>query len=153
MEVRSRPGRGSVFIISLPRVTAAVPGTVDAPVAGASRARLMVCGEAVERRELLGMLESWGYPCDQAGADTGLADVLEHRPDVVICLSECLPALAQKLDGVEHPPLVIAVGVAEDGIPPGLTVDGRLNRPVRPARLRALLHHLLIEESDAAPNS
>ena len=155
IDVRSRPGRGSVFVISLPRVAAATPALAEhAPAASATRARLLVCGEdGVDRQALLTMLEAWGYPCDHAATSAEITTAVSRRPDVVICLGECIAPFAQRMEDVQHPPLIIVVGVSDDGIPPGLTVDGRLSRPIRPARLRALLHHLLIEESDATPTA
>lgn len=152
IEVRSRPGRGSVFVISLPRVAAADPLVADHQPGAVGKARLLVCASPGDEADaLVSMIESWGYPCACAEASSAIAAGLHQGTDVVICFGECLATLSALIENIDHPPLVVLVGASDATIPSGMMVDGRLNRPIRPARLRALLHHLLIEESDPPP--
>jgi anti-sigma regulatory factor (Ser/Thr protein kinase) len=149
VEVRSRPGRGSVFVISLPRLPAGPYPAAETAPGPTPKAKLVVFGSSAESSAAIyRLLESWGYPCECAVGIERIADIVSRGPDLLICEAELLEEVSRVLDDIEHQPLMVVVGASEADIPPGLTVDGRLSRPIRPARLRALLHHLLIEESE-----
>jgi len=149
VEVRSRPGRGSVFIISLPRLPAGPYPAAETATGPTPKAKLVVFGSSAESSDAIyRLLASWGYPCEGTVGIERVADIVSRGPDLLICEAELLEEVSRVLGDIEHQPLMVVVGASEADIPPGLTVDGRLSRPVRPARLRALLHHLLIEESE-----
>jgi hypothetical protein len=69
-----------------------------------------------------------------------------ERPAAVICDDCCYAAASQVLASLENPPPLLLLGdrVAADGNAMS-EIAGRLGKPVRPARLRALLRHLLDE--------
>ncbi len=157
LDVRSAPGRGSVFAIEVPRsrpaeggVASSAPG-VQALPAG----RVLVVDDDPGAREgLRALLETWGLRVDVAAAAAdALALVRESgAPDAVLCdlrLAEGrsgVDALAdlETLLGRPLPALLLTAEAREKGRAAareaGLPV---LFKPVEPVRLRAALMHLL----------
>jgi anti-sigma regulatory factor (Ser/Thr protein kinase) len=149
IEVRSTPGRGSVFTISLPRIPIGPYPTVE-PAAGTPyKAKLAVCStDETACETVCTLLDSWGYQHECSLGKPNWAALISRRPDLLICDAELLEEAAHCLSAFQDPPLLVIVGDVEIRLPPGLTIDGRLATPIRPARLRALLHHLLLEETE-----
>jgi signal transduction histidine kinase len=147
IEVRSTPGRGSVFTISLPRIPVGPYPVIESAAGVPYKAKLAVCSTDTAACEAIGtLLASWGYQHECSLGQDDLAALISRRPDLLICDAELLEQAAGYLSAIQDPPLLVIAGDGELHLPPGLTLDGRLARPIRPARLRALLHHLLLEE-------
>ena len=145
--VRSTPGRGSVFTITLPHAEPVVHGVVE-PLAVA-KPRLAIChSDRARCAELGGLLDSWGYEHECADCAADAPRLLEHDPAVLMCDAELLESIAPHLSAVAEAPFLVVLG---DGrIPAAVKVDGQLPMPLRPARMRALLHHLLMEQAEEA---
>ncbi len=165
LSLTSRLGRGTCFSLSLP-VAAAEQPVMQAPPKDLQLADdvsgkwvLVVEDDILARTALVGLLESWGMRVTPA---QGPADALQCLaqgvlPDVIVSdyrLQEGLTGLQlvlhlqQQLDrptavclmsGDTDPAVIQAVQAA------GLTL---LHKPVRPAKLRSLLRHLLIHQRD-----
>jgi len=75
-----------------------------------------------------------------------LSQSLEREPAVLICDAAVLDEAARQIAHLSHRPLLVVLGDTQDRPTPEVPVDARLPSPLRPARLRALLHHLLLED-------
>jgi signal transduction histidine kinase len=147
VEVLSKAGRGSLFSVSVP-VAAPLPPSLSEPPPGLPfRPSILVRMQDIDRcGEICNLLDAWGYERHCAGSDGELAGLLDDEPAAVICDRASLPGITAHLPGRGQPPLLVAIdeggnSATEMAIP----VDARLSLPFRPARLRALLHHLLVE--------
>lgn len=145
--VHSREGHGSVFTISVPRTEAALPALAEPPAGLPFRARIAIrtvdlghCGD------ICNLLDSWGYERECACSDAELGQLLARGPAVLICDNALLDEAIRHLHGAPKRPLLVVLGEDDGRESPEVEVDGRLSSPPRPARLRALLHHLLLEE-------
>ena len=159
LQVRSRPGAGSTFSITLPRAQPAAtqPAGGEPGWSDAFTARVAVISDnAPVRESLCALLRSWGCAVDEVGDEAAIGEMLAGRlPDVLVCDDCCYEAAVKHLGKIGGPlPPLILLGEA----PPGLEaaaalIHGRLGKPLRPARLRALLRHLLEEKGagEAAP--
>ena len=87
------PGQGSCFTVELPvlldagtSLSAARPAEAALPPAGAHLRRVLVVEDNVDARQTLGaLLSASGYEVLVAGdGDDGLAQILQHRPDLAI---------------------------------------------------------------------
>ncbi|MBI4996057.1 MAG: HAMP domain-containing protein [Rhodocyclales bacterium] len=148
VEVLSKPGRGSVFSVSVPVAAPLAPALSEPPPGLPFRPSVMVRLQDIDRcGEICNLLDAWGYERHCACSNDELARLLDDEPAAVICDRDSLPAIAAHLPGRGMPPLLVAIDEAggsagEVAIP----VDAHLSLPFRPARLRALLHHLLVED-------
>lgn len=147
VNVDSTPGRGSVFSVSIPRTAPDSPALMAPPIGLPFRARVAVrtadighCGD------ICNLLDAWGYERECACSDEELPQLLANQPAVLICDAISLDKVAESLADLARPPLLVVLGETSDKATPGVRIDGRLSLPPRPARLRALLHHLLLED-------
>jgi signal transduction histidine kinase len=150
--VHSRPGHGSVFSVSVP-VAAPVPPSMTEPPPGLPfRPSIMVRMQDLDRcGDICGLLDAWGYERHCACSDDELARLLDDEPAAVICDGASLPGIAAHLSGRGTPPLLVAIDAAVgQSLETAVPVDAHLSLPFRPARLRALLHHLLVEDETQA---
>ncbi len=145
--VRSRPGRGSCFSIALPRAAAApLPPDEAEPAADFAARVLVVCETRPDRDSLTALLRGWGCSVIEARRPGEIAAALARgHADVIVCDDCCYDEARRELDGTAAPPPLVLIGEA----PPGAAPAGRLAKPLRPARLRALLRHLLDEQTAA----
>ena len=167
LEVRSRPGNGSVFSIEVPAGAAApcasAPPPLPAPAeVAAGILAVIIDDDVIVLHGLRAMLETWGYAVvDAEAADTAVARVeaLGRAPDVVIADFR----LRDGRTGVEAiAALRGAFGAALPGIlltgdtGPGLLAEAAelglvtLHKPVPPAELRRLMQDL-VEPLPAVP--
>ncbi len=150
IEVRSRPGRGSVFAVSIPAATPVLPSLTEPPAGFPFRANILVRLEDTSRcGDVCALLDAWGYERHCACSDEELPELLSDGPAAIICDAATLSAVAKHLPDRADSPLVITLG--ENKSATDVTVDAALSLPLRPARLRALLHHLLVENSAEKP--
>ena len=157
LRLRSEPGRGSTFSIVLPRCPSALMQRAEenpAAIGGFDAQVQLFAPPSAAADHLRRLLESWG--CNVHCVETRAAAAPSQPPDLVVCLDECCCeaiAYAQE-DCVDLPPLIL-IG----DMPPALENAARqnvlhLNKPIRPAKLRALLQHLLQSEfADSHPGA
>ncbi len=159
----SKPGRGSVFRVLLPRGdgTLSAPASADPVALGslAGRTVVVIDDEAPVREGMQKLLETWGCrTVAAADADVALAELGEgKRPDALIVDYR----LAGSRDGLD----AMAAIRAAHGNVPALLVSGEshpaqlariresglmvLHKPVPAARLRSALAHLLQRRAGA----
>lgn len=147
VSVRSIPGRGSVFTIVVPRGVPATDAGTMLPATASSRLRIGVrTTDICQCSAICDLLDAWGYEhvCLCSGED--LRRFLSDAPALIICdVASLAPISAESASMGQRPKVVVLGEIAEDSAP-GLQVQGRISVPLRPARMRALLHHLLHEE-------
>jgi len=157
IEVRSTSGRGSVFGVVLPRAAPAILSQASTETSRASsfglNATVLVgCGNAADSARLCSLLESWGCRVTHAVDDAALRMALTDRPDVLICDAHgYAAACAGHAASQTAAPILILLGNLPSATQQSaLAMHGQLAKPLQPARLRALLQHLLGESRAAA---
>lgn len=160
IDVRSVPGRGSVFAVEVPRATeirespaARAPSRIHEPPHDALV--LVVDDDALVREALSGLMQQWGCTVVAAASGEAALTALSQQnrsPDAVLCDyrlpagetgNEVIRRLRERY-GSGLPAALITGDTApetlreakQSGIP-------LLHKPVQPARLRALLEHLV----------
>lgn len=168
LELKSEPGRGTRFAMTLPMAPrwqeVLESPSKDAPAPDDLRGKLalVVEDDALAGSALVGLLDSWGMQVAQA---YGSADAMERLadglvPDVIISDYrlqemhngiELVQHLRQRL-GVATLACLISgdtdAGLMQAAQSAGLTL---LHKPVRPAKLRSLLRHLLMQQGCQRP--
>lgn len=165
LTMRSLPGRGTRFTLNLP--SAAGPQAQEVEVTKdkvvpddvRDRCALVVEDDALARSALVGLLVSWGMRVAQARGASDAIECLAQGlvPDVIVSdyrLQEghngmqLVQGLRQRL-GTATPACLMSgdtdPGLIQAAQAAGLTL---LHKPVRPAKLRSLLRHLLMEQAD-----
>lgn len=152
LTLRSTPGRGSCFSVTIP-LTSDPAFRDQAPLPSEpARGPILVLGApAPERDELATLLDGWGLPSVMVD---DVAEALQHLADdgvlsLLLCdssgpLEPLLDAL-DRLDaaaGFPIPALLVRSG-PQTGMNLRSARRLALVRPYRPARLRALINHLL----------
>ncbi|MBB5207675.1 PAS domain-containing hybrid sensor histidine kinase/response regulator [Chiayiivirga flava] len=151
--LRSRLGRGSVFTLRVPRVREPDMKPVPLPqptrdVAGLRA--LCIDNDPAILDGMRALLQRWGVVVDTAnGLETALVAARAHRPDVLLVdyhLGETLDGLAvlaivQRELAPRSPPGALLTADGSDELARRARGDGYplLQKPVRPAALRALL--------------
>jgi signal transduction histidine kinase/CheY-like chemotaxis protein len=167
LRVRSVPGRGSCFSLHLPaaarqEAAAATGGTGPAPSSHRRGALLVVIeNEAAIREGMRVLLEGWGYGVlTAASAEAAMTGLLAdgRPPDALIADyhldggtgAEAIATLRTRL-GAAVPAAVITADRSPEVQRTLAALEIPLvNKPVRPAQLRALLAHLLEPNATAA---
>ena len=154
LQLKSSPGRGSLFAIELPSAAPGIRTDHHQPAPAQALARLrvvLVDDDELALASTTGLLESWG--CQVNAADTGAALLATLRPgdeapDIIVCDYQIAGTgdglqLIEQLRGhfARQIPAVILSG---DTSPATATAIQQadiplLHKPVRPAKLRALL--------------
>jgi signal transduction histidine kinase/ActR/RegA family two-component response regulator len=161
IDVQSTPGRGSVFAVEVPKAAelnndlpASPSPALHEPLRDALV--LVVDDDTLAREALAGLMEQWGCRAVTAASGEQALSTLAGTgqvPDAVLCdyrlpAGEVGSAVIRQLReryGSELPAALITGDTAperlrdakESGVP-------LLHKPVQPARLRALLEHLLL---------
>ncbi|ANQ86598.1 ATP-binding protein [Azoarcus olearius] len=158
LDLRSAPGRGSVFAIEVPlappQPTLAAEDGTRAPGDLGGVVIAVVDDDALARSGMEGLLTAWG--CEVIAAETPadlLAALSAHRPPQLVISDFSLHGSHNGVDIIaalrqQVGPGLAAVLISGDTGPEAqrLAQDAGvplLHKPVRPARLRALLHRLL----------
>ncbi len=147
--VKSRLHRGSVFSITVPRCPVGSYSAKELPIGLPYRPLVAVRSQDVTRcSDICNFLDSWGYErvCMCAHSDEEAVELFKQGAAVVICDSGLLAKTIHDLRGIAAPPKVIAVGEPAQDLDLNFKIDGKVTIPIRPARLRALLHHLIGNE-------
>ncbi len=160
IEVTSRPGKGSVFAVEVPRGQRAQTPALTAPAVGASNSLrgalvLIVDDDALVRDAMRSLLMQWG--CEVVDAADGEEAVvalerLDRLPDALIC-DYRLPGeengiqIIRRLCAVAGTAIPAAL-ISGDAAPESLReikTSGfpLLAKPVAPAKLRALIEYLV----------
>jgi CheY-like chemotaxis protein len=165
LALSSRLGVGTRFSVRVPRV---VPGPEQDAAAAADLPEksegllvtvLVIEDDDMVRQALVGLLQSWGMTVAEASDLQGAQGLIEHGlvPGLIISdyrLNETLNGilvvarLRQQL-GSSVPACLISGDIdpalIQDAQQAGLTL---LHKPVRPAKLRNLLRHLVADQRD-----
>lgn len=151
LSLRSRPGHGSTFRLTLPITEARAaepPGAPSLDASGIEGARVLVVeNDPASRAALVQLLESWGYTVYASDGRGGTGP----SPDVVVAdyhLDEGLTGLdvLRGLRGHQADlPCVVMSADHSAELATRVQIAGceLLRKPVKPARLRAMLAYLL----------
>lgn len=153
LSLRSVPGRGSVFGITVPRGVAAHSDEHrrEAGLGGFGARVLAIATDDATWPAVCRQLAGWGCTVEWLGPEKDIHAVSLESFDLILCDTAREAELADRLpqrraDGV---PAVISLG--EDEADPARTADAkaslRLAKPVQPAKLRALMRHLLVDRA------
>lgn len=158
LALRSAPGRGSVFAVELPAAAPPLPAQGEREALALGHFGDLRVAIADDDELVLGalasLLASWGCEVTAAATADALLDALSGAaPDILISdlrLGGTLDGLAliaavRALPGLGAlPALVISGDTAPESLARVQAADVQLlHKPVRPARLRALMHRLL----------
>jgi anti-sigma regulatory factor (Ser/Thr protein kinase) len=147
VSVRSWPGQGSVFMVTVPRVPASAFVATDQARAEdlpAAKSVLLLMGNRDDAGRLASSMEDWGYQVLCPASPDTLQAAVGELPGVLICedsqISVLDAALPREGEGLFD--LVILGEETRSLRHGGLRRTEYLSNPPRPARLRALLQHL-----------
>lgn len=153
--MRSEPGRGSTFSVSVPLARRAASAAVEPIELAPAQSGLVfvVDDEALVQESTARLLEAWGYEALTGGsADELLARARGRTPDLVICDwrlrgEETAPAAIARIRaacGAQAPALLITGDIAPAQLraahATGLPL---LHKPVAPGKLRAAVGNLV----------
>jgi len=157
LTVRSVPGKGTVFSLDVPisRGDALAEERGRETLEGVVRLRGLVAvveDDAMVMDSLATLLEGWGLQVIRAASGEELLGKLECAPDILITDFrlgtgdglEVAHAMHKAYPGAERRVVVVTGDTSEQSV---RTLNGSgyqvLHKPVRPARLRALIAHFL----------
>ena len=168
VHVQSTPGRGSRFWFDVPFVRVTEEGMTRRVEALAGHRVLVVDDNATNREVLLAQLENWRMPATAVdGAEPALRELLratEAGTDYDMALLDWhMPVvdgimLAQQIREIEafsELPLILLSSASAQQIideTGGAGIDAYITKPVRQARLRDCMLHLLLPSTAAQPN-
>ena len=140
VHVRSVPGRGTIFSVVLPRAPARISSPPPEPEPDRQAEVLVVAPKEEEMARLCGKMMEWGCQV-RAVADPAEAVGLAATATLIVCDETLCVPLAERIPPQARlMPLLVVGEFADDGEWP---TSARIAKPVRPAKLRALLQHLL----------
>ncbi|MBO9661626.1 NahK/ErcS family hybrid sensor histidine kinase/response regulator [Dokdonella sp.] len=158
IDVRSQPGRGSVFSVEVPRASArsSTPRTRittdDTTALAGGLHALCLDNDPAILDGMSALLTRWGVSCDLAGTPgEALAALQRRRPDLLLvdfhldAAQDGLEALGALRTACDPPPpgaLITADTSAELAVRARALGYALLRKPVKPAALRALIMQL-----------
>lgn len=169
LELRSEPGRGSVFALTVERgAEIGSAEAVAAPMPAVDRLQgalvMILDDDILVRTAMMGLLRGWGcHVIGAAGSDQALKRLAqsERLPDAIVCDyrlpgSENGIALIQRLRlaaGIDIPAAVVTGDTAPERLQEAQASGfPMLHKPVQPPKLRELLIELLADgETLTAP--
>jgi PAS domain S-box-containing protein len=146
--VRSWPGRGTVFSVVLPIASSAQGEASQEAVGSELTPHLLLVANTGDDGDAGRLLQGWGYGVSQVSNAAALGQALkDSKPGVVICDESLCCKLFDQLreSGLTHLPVLVMGAMEEEDAGTDVYVAGNLSKPLKPARLRALLRHLLEE--------
>ena len=137
LTLRSRPDAGSTFTLLLP--AASTQPDAQASADNAIPGLLLIGTNQEDNREFAAQAADWGYHFEFIGTPEAAGPLLAKGNWIAVVFSDEHCVVCETLRALleDHPGIVIH--------PPGCQVAGRPNhlaKPVKPARLRALLRSL-----------
>lgn len=149
--VKSWPGRGSVFAVSMPEVLPVAEAASDVDLnigSGETFKVLLVADNGPASESLAGLLRDWGYLVYVADSEDALSLAFTSEPaDVVVCdeprCSDLFIQLRERR--MARTPVLVMGALPDEQACSDIYVAGSLSKPLKPARLRSLLRHLLEE--------
>lgn len=167
--LRSWPGRGSVFSVTVPLGDAAAvrpaepaPASEEAASSLGGRRILCIDDEPLVREASRALLSSWGCRVQALGPTEALQDRTLPAPDLLLLderLGETLrgTALYEQLWARwgHEVPVILATAEREPALQALARARGWgfLSKPLRPPALRALIRQLLLRGAQAGPGS
>ncbi|MBU60594.1 MAG: hypothetical protein CL543_17250 [Alcanivorax sp.] len=143
LSLRSVPGRGSCFAISLARLPVTPARATVAGQGGGRPRAVLVMAPGAARDALAARLAGWGC---QVVTASSLAALAGDAPSALVL---CDPAHLDTAVSLPGEPVAVCLGEPEGGPPPGwLSVDAT----AAPARLRALLN-VALRRADHPPGT
>ena len=162
IELRSEAGEGARFSITVPlaettreKITADSRSASEKPSPDAAGTVIVIENEAAIRAGMTALLESWGYRVATASTAAAGIEQLDRqglKPDLVIADyhldqgSTGMEAIAEvrSTKGSTLPAMIITADRSPE-VHDAVSKEGLslLTKPVRPAKLRALISHLL----------
>ena len=168
IHVQSTPGRGSRFWLDVPFVRVSDAGMTRRVEALAGHRVLVVDDNATNREVLLAQLENWRMPAtavagaepalralrraNETGADYDIALLDWHMP---VMDGLMLAQRIRDLETYDELPLVLLSSASAQEIideTGGAGIDAYITKPVRQARLRDCMLHLLLPSATTQPN-
>jgi signal transduction histidine kinase/CheY-like chemotaxis protein len=157
LSLRSVPGRGTVFSLDIPLAPGMVGDAAleEPPLEDVTRMQgrvLVVDDDLAVRDALTSLLRLWGLTVMEAANSTAALTTLDRAPDLLITdyrLADqngltLARSLRARWPDTEFPVIIITGDTSPESVR-DLQAGGCpvLHKPVRPARLRALVGHLL----------
>ena len=146
--VRSTPARGTVFTVTLPKVAPVISESdpEESGELGTGARILLAVNDYPTCTSLASLLRGWGYRVSEVMNEESFMSTLHaEAPDLIVCdesLSEGLAAHHQVSSSAIYP--VVILGAASGNLSSSeLRIAGQLSKPLKPARLRALLRAIL----------
>lgn len=150
VSVHSEPGKGTVFSVTLPLAAAALIAREKAEQAAEqldSNGRILLAvQDGPSCTSLASLLRGWGYRVSEAITDDSVkSTLLTEAPDLVVCDDGLCAALREyhQAPGTMPFPVIVLGTLSEDISTGDLHIAGQLAKPLKPARLRALLRAVL----------
>ncbi|MCB1961537.1 MAG: hybrid sensor histidine kinase/response regulator, partial [Rhodocyclaceae bacterium] len=163
LSLRSQPDAGTVFGITVERsapVDASTDDTDERPPGSLKNVRVaLVDNDPLARDGLASLLAAWGCEVRAADSLNALLSMLEHAPPPDVLITDFrLPGHGSGLDVVNEVQLVCGYRLRSILISADTSNDTRalarsvglplLHKPVRPAKLRALMQRMLAASSE-----
>jgi anti-sigma regulatory factor (Ser/Thr protein kinase) len=143
VELRSLPGRGSVFSVTLPRaLPASLPphGATPEPDRSSQAPRLLLLRpETPMLQKLAELTTNWGFSSEWADSFNEARERARREGMVIVGMAEISGSVAAEDSPGEEPPLIL-LGTPGEQRPAHAHL---MPIPLRPAKLRALLAQLL----------
>jgi signal transduction histidine kinase/CheY-like chemotaxis protein len=151
IEVRSEPGKGSVFSAILPRVLQLSEAPAPAPSADPQRTPILVLADAFDDARYLGeLLAGAGYEVVNAANGAQAIEFARHRRFAAMTLDQTLPEFsrAEMLRDIRATPLnryinaIVVSVIGERSVGKGMGITDLLQKPVAPERQLESLQRL-----------
>lgn len=149
IHVRSMPGVGSAFTVLVPRAKLE-DGTPSSFALGKPNASILLAtDDESQQNELAVLLYRWGYAVSPCRTDKIAQALAAALPDLIISEQSCLSCLNQGPNTLADNGMPVICIMDESALPDTqnpLCPCSPLAMPVKPAKLRALILHLLSQK-------
>jgi signal transduction histidine kinase len=145
VELRSRPGEGTTFSVTLPLAPPPVAERVEEASQPAPSGQVLFIGANPDIGIAAKLAQGWGFQATHLGRAEDYDPVGETAPAIAVVEAAAVTAMQEKL------PAGCSVVIAGDGDEAGAASSYNLSFPIRPAKLRALLEQLQKTGSKSMP--